>query len=134
MLYFKVISLLLGTSLLLFGIFYYVSPKEWVSFFANTLWAEVGPLVIMPLFLVHLILSLVGWFICLSSYKQPLGLLVSGLLTLGAVKLACILPIYSNFSKIMKLLVTTEKFACIVFSSGAIVMGVGFIFLGIVIH
>ncbi|MBP9864859.1 MAG: hypothetical protein KBC91_00500 [Candidatus Omnitrophica bacterium] len=134
MMYFKVVSLLLGTALLFFGAAYYFSPKAWVSFFAGKLWAQAGPVIILPLFIIHLILSLIGWMICLTGYKHPLAYFVSGLLTLGAAKLGCILPIYNQFSKVMALLVTTEKFSCLIFSIGSIVIGGGFIFLGAIIH
>jgi len=132
--YFKIVSLFLGVSLLFFGMAYYVSPKKWVSFFADKLWAEAAPVCILPLFVVHLFLSLTGWIICLTSYKHPLAYFVSGLLTLGAAKLGFILPIYKPFRKAMALLVTTEKFSCIIFSLGSILIGAGFVFLGAVIH
>ena len=117
-----------------FGAAYYFSPKAWVSFFAEKLWAEAGPLFILPLFLIHLVLSLIGWAICLTSYKHPLAFFVSGILTLGAAKLGCILPIYKQFRKVMALLVTTEKFACVIFSIGSIIIGGGLIYLGAIIH
>ena len=134
MMYFKVVSLLLGTALLFFGASYYFSPKAWVSFFAEKFWAEAGPILILPLFLIHLVLSLIGWALCLTVYKHPFAYFVSGLLTLGAAKLGCILPIYKQFRKVMALLVTTEKFACVIFSIGSILIGTGFIFLGVVIR
>ena len=134
MLYFKIISLLLGTALLFFGAAYYFAPKAWVSFFAEKLWAEAGPVIILPLFIFHLLASLIGWMICLTSYRHPLAYFVSGLLTLGAAKLGCILPIYKPFRKAMALLVTTEKFPCVIFSIGSILIGAGFIFLGAMIH
>lgn len=134
MIYFKLVSLFLGTSLLLFGVFYYVSPKAWVSFFAEKLWAEAGPVFILPLFLIHFVLSLVGWVICLTAHKEAFAFFVSGVLTLGAAKLGFILPIYKPFRKAMALLVSTEKFACIIFSSGSILIGAGFIYLGALIH
>lgn len=134
MMYFKLVSLFLGTALLFFGASYYFSPKAWVSFFADKLWAEAGPVAVLPLFVLHLIASLIGWMLCLSSYRHPLAYFVSGLLTLGAAKLGCILPIYKQFRKVMALLVTTEKFSCVIFSSGSIIIGAGFIFLGAVIH
>jgi len=134
MMYFKIVSLLLGTSLLLFGASYFFSPKAWVSFFSEKLWAAAGPLMILPLFLIHLVLSLIGWMICLTSYKHAFAFFVSGILTLGAAKLACILPIYPQFRKVMALLVTTEKFACIIFSTGSILIGAGLVYLGAIIH
>ena len=134
MMYFKIISLLMGTALLFFGASYYFSPKAWVSFFADKLWAEAGPVFILPLFLAHFLLSLIGWAICLAGYRNPLAYFVAGLLTLGAAKLGCILPIYKQFRKVMALLVTTEKFSCVIFSMGSIIIGAGFIFLGAAIH
>lgn len=89
---------------------------------------------VVTLFLIHLILSLIGWVICLTAYKHAFAYFVSGLLTLGAAKLGCILPIYKQFRKVMALLVTTEKFACIIFSLGAMLIGAGLIYLGAIIH
>ncbi len=134
MLYFKLISLLLGTALLFFGAFYFIAPQKWVDFFVQKLWPEAGPIVLFPLFLVHLVLSLIGWMICFKAYRTPYAYLVAGFLTLGAVKIGCILPLYKTFRQVMVLLVTTEKFSRRIFAWGGIVLGSGMLYLGAVIH
>lgn len=115
--------------MLVFGAAYFFAPQRWVEFFIKKIWPESGPIVLMPLFLLHLALSLIAWVICFNVAKSPYTYLIAGFLTLGTVKIACILPMYAQFRKVMVLLIETEKSGRWIFAIGGILLGAGFLYL-----
>ena len=134
MLYFKGISFIVGLAFSAFGAWAFLSPQSWTDFLVGKVWVEKNPAVLVGLFLIHLTLAVTGWFLSFRIYRQPYAYLVSGFLTLGAVKLGGILSIYRPFRQAMVLLLTTETLSRVLFMVLAFLLGSGMILLGILIH
>ena len=134
MLYFKLISFLLGFSFMAFGAWALWDPKAWRDFLTQKIWIEGNPLVLAAFFFVDLALAMIGWVLSFKIYPHAYGFIVSSLLTLGAIKLGGILPFYKSFRQAVFMLLTTEKFTRFLFLIIALLLGSGLFYLGVVIQ
>ncbi len=134
MMYFKLISFILGGVFGGFGAWAFWDPKSWTNFLVRKVWLEGNPVVLMIFFFVHLALAMIGWVLSFRVYRQPYAYIVSGFLTLGTIKLGVILPVYKSFRQAVILLLTKETMSRIIFMALSLLLGSGMIFLSILIR
>ena len=129
MLYFKLLSYLLGLTLLASGGMLYWRPERSISFILNRLWPEEKPTLLKIIAAALVTLTLICWMDSLF-YLNAYGLVLTGFLTLFCIKLAVVLPIYTPFRKAVAMLVTTEHASLLMMIISTLAFGAGFIILG----
>ena len=134
MLYFKLTSFGVGIFLIAFALWALLDSKGWTDFQVQKVWREGNPVVIFSLFLIHLVLALIGWFLSLKVYRHPYAFLTAGFLTIGAIKLGGVLALYKTFRQAVVMLLTTEETFRIFFMAGALLLGSGMFYLGWIIR
>ncbi len=132
MLYFKLLSFLLGFALLASGGMFYWRPERAMSFVLTRLWPEEKPTLLKMIAVVLAILTVFCWINSLF-YLNAYGLVLTGFLTLFCIKMAVVLPVYTAFRKAVAMLVTTEHVSLLMVMISTLAFGAGFIILGTLI-